>query len=156
MGPLVEFFVFKSSRKEKKWPAYRQKKPKMADDWRGGRLKKKNRHLSAKVSYFFISQEKFIFDHFSAKIEWVSENGVFFFRCCFFFSALWKWVSEWSVNFSRKKKNNLKKKTFLEKKKTTQKCEKPFFLRFLTYFDLFLGTSTFLASEWACKLFLGK
>ena len=48
MGPLVEFFVFKSSRKEKKWPAYRQKKPKMAADWRGGRLnKKKSRHLSA-------------------------------------------------------------------------------------------------------------
>ena len=34
----------------------------------------------AKVSYFFISQEKFIFLHFLEKIELVSKNAVFFFR----------------------------------------------------------------------------
>ena len=60
-------------------------------------------YTQAKVSYFFISLEKFIFDHFSAKIEWVSENGVFF-SSAVFFSALWKWVSEWSVNFFQEKK----------------------------------------------------
>ena len=77
-----------------------------------------------KVSYFFISLEKFVFDQFWAKFEWVSKNAVFFFRRCFFLRAsdfewvsafklflvsglfffpdfFWKRVSEWPVNFSR-------------------------------------------------------
>ena len=59
-----------------------------------------------KVSYFFISREKFNFRHFWAKIEGVSQNGVFFHRC--FFQVPGEWVSEWNVNFFREKKKTKK------------------------------------------------
>ena len=107
----------------------------------------------AKVSYFFISLEKFIFDHFSAKIEWVSENGVFFSSAVFFFRPLK--MSEWvkCKLFPGKKKQQQQKKW---EKKTPPKCEKLLILPFLTIFDLFLGTSKILGEWVACKLFLGK
>ena len=75
----------------------------------------------------FFSRKKFIFENFSVKIEWVSENGVFF--RVLFFSALWKWLCEGSVNFSRKK--NLKKE---KKKKHLQNVKHCFLDLSFTFF----------------------
>ena len=51
-------------------------------------------HSLGKGIVFFFSPEKFDFYHFLAKIEWVSENAVFFFPPCFFFFPSLK-SSEW-------------------------------------------------------------
>ena len=54
----------------------------------------KNKDISPQRYRIFFSLEKFIFDHFSAKIEWVSENGVFFPALFFFPPSENEWVSE--------------------------------------------------------------
>ena len=59
-----------------------------------------------KVSYFFISQEKFKFVHFFEKIELVSKKAVFFSRAVFFSYRPRIWVSKYDLNFSREKKNS--------------------------------------------------
>ena len=62
---------------------------------------------------------------------------VFFFPVLFFFSAFWKWVSEWSVNFSGKK-NDIYVFIFI---KTPAKFEKV-----LPVFELFWGNLFFCES----------
>ena len=53
----------------------------------------------------------------------------------FFFSALWKWVSEWSVNFFRKKKITNRFQNFLGKnKKHPHFLKNTFFWPFWTFF----------------------
>ena len=97
----------------------------------------------AKVPYFFISREKFNFCHFWSKIEWASENVVFF-QCCIFFSGSWIWVSEWTLNFSWKKNTQF----FWEKKfpskirKVPKNSIKYLFLTF------FFADIRFFSSEW--------
>ena len=67
--------------------------------------------------------------HFGQKSsEWVKK--VFFISSAVFFSTLWKWVSEWSLNFSRKKNRF---QNFWEKIKNTYKYK---YLCF-TILDLF-------------------
>ena len=109
----------------------------------------------AKVSYFFFSPEKFVFPDFSAKIEWVSKNSVFFFSgLFFFFSGLLK-LSEWvrCKLFQEKKKNNYKKKTLWEEKKNPPKILKSW----NTTYSLLILRWTFLKIEWVeDKLFQGR
>ena len=98
------------------------------------------RHYKGTV--FFNFPGKFIFDHFSAEIEWVSEN-------CVFFSAFWKWVSEWSANFYGKKKRSFQ--IFLGKENLQNL--KLFFCLFFYFWPVF-GEIIFFCEWMACKLFL--
>ena len=62
-------------------------------------------NIRAKVSYFFISREKFNFVQFLEKNELVSKNAVFyFFPCRKKKNSFLIWVSQCVSNFSRKKK----------------------------------------------------
>ena len=108
-----------------------------------------------KGNVFFFYPEKIEICNFLWKNEWVSKNGVFFFRCCFFFPlSEIEWVSDvWT--FPGKKKTEFWSR-FLGKKKTTKKTEIRQKVPFFTVFDLFLEVDR-LSAEWvACKLFLGK
>ena len=107
------------------------------------------------VWYFFISPEKFIFDHFSAKIGCVSEKGVFVFVFVFFFRALWKWVSEWS-DFSGEKKTKQNAFRFffsVKKKKHLHNLKNCFFPVFWPFLTFFWGHPLFLASEWLANFY---
>ena len=81
----------------------------------------------SKVSYFFISLEKFVFDHLWAKCEWVSENAVFFFRRFFFPAPDFEWVSEFKLFLRDEKKKHF------------------FFLRLFLFFSVFFWNRV---SEW--------
>ena len=89
-----------------------------------------------KVWYFFISPEKLIFDHFSAKFEWVREK-------VFFFSRPLK-MSEWvKCKLFQEKKNNNKKNIFFEKKNTSKMWKTAFFAFFWPFLTFFWGHPLF-------------
>ena len=74
-----------------------------------------------KRTVFFYLTEKVYFWPLLGKNR-VSVWKSCFFSGLFFLPALWKWVSEWGVNFFRKKTTTTTTKK--EEKKTTSKCEK--------------------------------
>ena len=86
----------------------------------------------------FVFPRKSLFFRFLGKNRVSEWKWCFCFPACFFFLALWKYVSEWGVNFSKKKNKNKNKKTNLEINKNTAKNWKSakikIFWPFLTFF----------------------
>ena len=95
--------------------------------------------------FFFIPRKSLFLTFFGQKSsQWV--EIVFFFQCCFF-PALSKRLSEWGVNFSRKKKTTKKKQNGKEKKHL-QNVKNCLFCLFWPFLTFFWGHPKFWASEW--------